>query len=64
MTERTDNDYYARFSYKAIKGELKPVKVPVYCMITSPTTPTCSWSSAKSCEDWYHPQCVGTTKNI
>ena len=62
LTEVTDNDYYTRFSYKASKGEFKPDKVPVYCACEMPYNPDLFMVECESCEEWYHPQCVGTTK--
>mmetsp|Transcript_5298 Transcript_5298/g.21660 ORF Transcript_5298/g.21660 Transcript_5298/m.21660 type:complete len:200 (+) Transcript_5298:156-755(+) len=62
LTEVTDNDYYTRFSYKASKGEFKPDKVPVYCTCEMPYNPDLFMVECESCEEWYHPQCVGTTK--
>ena len=62
LTEVTDNDYYTRFSYKASKGEFKPDKVPVYCTCEMPYNPDLFMVECESCEEWYHPQCVRTTK--
>lgn len=62
LTEVTDNDYYTRFSYKASKGEFKPDKVPVYCACEMPYNPDLFMVECESCEEWYHPQCVGSTK--
>ena len=51
LTEVTDNDYYTRFSYKASKGEFKPVKVPVYCTCEMPYNPDLFMVECESCED-------------
>ena len=63
LTEVTDNDYYTGFSYKASKGEFKPDKVPVYCTCEMPYNPDLFMVECESCEEWYHPQCVGTRRS-
>ena len=62
LKEVTDNDYYTRFSYKASKGEFKPDRVPVYCACEMPYNPDLFMVECEACEEWYHPQCVGSTK--
>ena len=62
LKEVTDNDYYTRLSYKASKGEFKPDRVPVYCACEMPYNPDLFMVECEACEEWYHPQCVGSTK--
>ncbi|KAK9916575.1 hypothetical protein WJX75_004358 [Coccomyxa subellipsoidea] len=58
----TENDFYARFTYKPVTKEFRPDRVPVYCVCELPYNPDAFMILCSKCEEWYHPKCINLTK--
>ena len=61
-------DYFHRFTYIPPRndgkflGEFRPEKVPIYCRCSLPYNPDTFMIMCSRCEDWFHPRCVGLSK--
>mmetsp|Transcript_19809 Transcript_19809/g.47272 ORF Transcript_19809/g.47272 Transcript_19809/m.47272 type:complete len:197 (-) Transcript_19809:166-756(-) len=62
LEELTEDDFYSRFTYKPATNEFKPERVPVYCVCEMPYNPDRFMVQCESCEEWYHPECVGVSR--
>lgn len=59
-----DNDYYSRFTYRPASREFSPDRVPVFCKCEQPYNPDRFMAMCDGCEEWYHPECVGTSQKV
>uniref|UniRef100_A0A7S3QRP8 PHD-type domain-containing protein n=1 Tax=Dunaliella tertiolecta TaxID=3047 RepID=A0A7S3QRP8_DUNTE len=59
----SDNDYFARFSYKPASKEFEPDRVPVYCTCELPYNPDLPMIMCDQCEEWYHLKCLEDRNN-
>ncbi|XP_039686705.1 chromatin remodeling protein EBS isoform X1 [Medicago truncatula] len=53
------NDYYSRFWYNAFTGAMTPERVEVLCKCEMPYNPDRLMVLCGSCNERYHPKCVG-----
>ena len=57
-------DYFWRFTYLPPPlAEFRPEKVPIYCRCSLPYNPDTFMIMCSRCEDWFHPRCVGLSKD-
>ena len=57
-------DYFWRFTYLPPPlAEFRPEKVPIYCRCSLPYNPDTFMIMCNRCEDWFHPRCVGLSKD-
>ncbi|XP_058773894.1 chromatin remodeling protein EBS-like [Vicia villosa] len=54
-------DYFCRFQYKVTTGTFKPRRVPVFCKCEMPYNPDRFMAVCGTCDERYHPECVGIT---
>ncbi|KAI8472588.1 MAG: bah-phd domain-containing protein [Monoraphidium minutum] len=57
-----DDDYFSRFSYRPASREFAPDRVPVFCRCELPYNPDRFMAMCDSCEEWFHPECIGASK--
>uniref|UniRef100_A0A7S1X821 BAH domain-containing protein n=1 Tax=Tetraselmis chuii TaxID=63592 RepID=A0A7S1X821_9CHLO len=62
LEELTDEDFYARFTYKPATKQFKPDRVPVYCKCEMPYNPDKFMVECDVCSEWYHPDCLELSK--
>ncbi|KAK8960598.1 hypothetical protein KSP40_PGU008571 [Platanthera guangdongensis] len=53
------DDYFCRFEYKAATGGFTPNSAFVYCKCQMPYNPDDFMVQCESCNDWFHPSCMG-----
>ncbi|GLC41766.1 hypothetical protein PLESTB_001704700 [Pleodorina starrii] len=59
LKERRENDFFSRLTYKPQTNQFEPDEVPVYCICELPHNPDNPMVMCESCEEWYHPHCLG-----
>ena len=57
-----ENAFFCRFSYKAATSEFKPDHVQVFCKCSMPYNPDLFMVECGECKEWYHPECINTSK--
>lgn len=57
-----EHDYFARFTYKPAASLFDPPKVPVFCACELPYNPDRFMVMCEGCAEWYHPECLRSTK--
>eukprot|EP00878_Enallax_costatus_P029502 GHUV01031995.1.p2 GENE.GHUV01031995.1~~GHUV01031995.1.p2 ORF type:complete len:138 (+),score=43.52 GHUV01031995.1:510-923(+) len=53
-----DNDYFTRFYFDHEAGKFHPSQVPVFCLCQWPYNPDLVMINCRSCDEWYHPECL------
>ena len=59
LPERDEDDFFWRFTWKAVRQVFDPPKVPVFCICAMPYNPDVPMLECAACAEWYHPACVG-----
>ncbi|KAL2632029.1 hypothetical protein R1flu_016715 [Riccia fluitans] len=62
LKEVDSNDFFWRFEYKAALQQLTPDVVDVFCVCELPYNPDHFMVQCESCTNWYHPACIGMSK--
>lgn len=57
-----ENDFYCRFFYMPSTGEFSPDDVPVFCLCEMPYNPDRVMIACDKCDEWFHPECLGLSK--
>ncbi|EFJ46570.1 hypothetical protein VOLCADRAFT_105484 [Volvox carteri f. nagariensis] len=59
LKDRKETDFFCRLVYKPQTKQFEPDEVPVYCECELPYNPDRPMVMCGTCEEWYHPQCLG-----
>ena len=54
--------YFTRFFFQSKKMKFKETLVQLLCLCNQPLNPDHQMILCASCEEWFHPKCLGITK--
>ena len=57
-----EKSFFSRFAYKAATSEFKPDHVQVFCKCSMPYNPDLFMVECGECKEWFHPECIGTSR--
>lgn len=63
LEKKTSKDLYSRFTYLAGSETFQPDQIAVYCKCQMPFNPDQHMIECPSCQSWFHPECLGYTKD-